>query len=87
LYSCGKIDCGDLNQFNWGAIVIIAVRENNDTKYVQVDELDEEKARKVGFRFIHKRKEIDYNELAHNARAVEVQNCSQDVANILLELR
>lgn len=67
--------------------MIIAVRENKETRHVQVNEKDSDKARSIAFRFIHKRREADFNELVHNTHSIEVQECQQSVADVLWQLR
>ena len=75
--------------------MFVAVRLNNiETKHVRVpvsgnisDEDKRDKARKIAFRLVHKRREADFNELMHHTHFIEVQECSQDVAEVLLELR
>ena len=45
------------------------------------------KARQIAFRLVHKRRESDLGELMQNTFPLEVHDCSQEVAKVLLELQ
>lgn len=73
--------------------MFVAVRLNKiETKYVQVpvgdpsNEVNRDKARTIAFRLVHKRREVDFNELMHHTSIFEVHECSEDVAQVLSSL-
>jgi hypothetical protein len=54
-------------------------------RYFNVNETeDKDKARRIAFRFLKKRKEKDFNELVHETSVVVPENISDDSAKILL---
>jgi hypothetical protein len=66
---------------------IIGVRCSQSIHYYQVSAKDEDTARKISFRYCHKKKEEDYNELAHKTFLVYIeQSISQELANFILEM-
>ena len=65
--------------------MIVWVKDEYDSShYVNVPSDDRDKARKAAFRYIYKRREKDYNELAHHALEIDVTDLSPDAVSILL---
>lgn len=53
--------------------------------YVNVQGVtDKDEARKIAFRFVHKRREKDYNELVHACSTPEVKEISSETGQTML---
>ena len=64
--------------------MLVRVREHLDTRYLEVPCIDEDEACRVAFRFVYKRRERDYSELANATYVPKLEQLSEDVARLMM---
>jgi hypothetical protein len=67
--------------------MIVIVKEGVKNHYIEITENDRDIARQLAFRFIHRRKEQDFNELMHHTIIDELKTIPNEVKDFLLVLR